>query len=245
MKIQGLRDLGYDIETRNHALAVLDRDFPNPTRELCATLSVLQIFDEELLRGGGGESTVTQRLRRALNGDGWKKRNIRIRKIVNGDEKASISHEIDHVRRDLKGSVALEIEWNNKDPFFDRDLENFQRLHAEGAISIGIIITRGSSLQEQMRSIVMRCVRNRNITTLDDLRRHFNYSPTARQRRPFEGLIGDELLDAWVPKFVGDKFGTSTTHWSKLQDRLSRGVGNPCPLLLIGIPASVVQRSFP
>jgi Restriction endonuclease BglII len=35
------------------------------------------------------------------------------------------------------GVVALEIEWNNKDPFFDRDLENFKRLHAEGAISVG------------------------------------------------------------------------------------------------------------
>lgn len=42
--------------------------------------------------------------------------------------------------------LALEIEWNNKDPFFDRDLENFKRLHAEGAISVGVLITRGASL---------------------------------------------------------------------------------------------------
>src|SRR5262249_14440838 len=33
------------------------------------------------------------------------------------------------------GTIALEIEWNNKDPFFDRDLENFKRLHSDGAIS--------------------------------------------------------------------------------------------------------------
>jgi hypothetical protein len=33
----------------------------------------------------------------------------------------------------LPGVLALEIEWNN--PFFDRDLENFKRLHANGAIS--------------------------------------------------------------------------------------------------------------
>ena len=243
MTIQDLRDLGYDIETRNHAMAVLDNDFPEPTRELCVILSGFQFLDEELIRGGGGESSITQRLRRALNRDGWKKRNIRIRKVINGDEKASTSHEIDHVRKDISGTVALEIEWNNKDPFFDRDLENFQRLHAEGIISIGIVITRGSSLQEQMRSIVMRCVRDRNVMTLDDLRRRFDYRPTDRQALPFKGLVGDDLLEKWVPKFVGDKFGTATTHWNKLLDRLDRGVGNPCPLLLIGIPASVVQRT--
>lgn len=37
------------------------------------------------------------------------------------------------------------------------------------------------------------------------------------------------------------KYGESTTHWKKLIDRLERGVGNPCPLLLIGLPASCVQ----
>ena len=46
--------------------------------------------------------------------------------------------------------------------------------------------------------------------------------------------------DAWVDHFVSDKFGTATTHWSKLQDRVQRGVGNPCPLVLIGLPESIV-----
>jgi hypothetical protein len=46
--------------------------------------------------------------------------------------------------------------------------------------------------------------------------------------------------DAWVDHFVGDKFGAATTHWSKLQDRVQRGVGNPCPLVLIGLPESIV-----
>ena len=32
----------------------------------------------------------------------------------------------------------------------------------------------------------------------------------------------------------------ATTHWRKLADRVNRGVGNPCPLLLLGLPASAV-----
>ena len=46
--------------------------------------------------------------------------------------------------------------------------------------------------------------------------------------------------DAWADHFVSDKFGAATTHWRKLQDRVQRGVGNPCPLVLIGLPASIV-----
>lgn len=44
----------------------------------------------------------------------------------------------------------------------------------------------------------------------------------------------------FVNKFVADKFGEATTHWRKLEDRVHRGVGNPCPLVLIGLPDSVV-----
>ncbi|WP_428102394.1 BglII/BstYI family type II restriction endonuclease [Candidatus Rariloculus sp.] len=76
---------------------------------------------------------------------------------MDGQETESVTHEIDHVRDDAQGALALEIEWNNKDPFFDRDLENFKRLHAEGAISVGIIVTRGASLQTALREIILDC----------------------------------------------------------------------------------------
>jgi hypothetical protein len=41
--------------------------------------------------------------------------------------------------------------------------------------------------------------------------------------------------------FVADKFGEATTHWRKLQDRIRRGVGNPCPLVLIGLSDQVLS----
>jgi hypothetical protein len=51
---------------------------------------------------------------------------------------------------------------------------------------------------------------------------------------------GLTFREAWSKSFVQDKFGQATTHWKKLDDRLRRGVGNPCPLVLVGLPASVV-----
>ena len=46
-----------------------------------------------------------------------------------------------------KNKIALEIEWNNKDPFFDRDLNNFRLLFELRVISVGIIVTRCDALQ--------------------------------------------------------------------------------------------------
>jgi len=44
--------------------------------------------------------------------------------------------------------VAIELEWNNKDPFFDRDLNNFRLLFDLRVVSVGVIITRCDDLQD-------------------------------------------------------------------------------------------------
>ena len=43
--------------------------------------------------------------------------------------------------------MAVELEWNNKDPFFDRDLNNFRLLFDLRAIDVGVILTRATELQ--------------------------------------------------------------------------------------------------
>jgi hypothetical protein len=225
----------------HHAEAILIHDMAHAVEELQNALLEVKIPAEELVKGGGGEGEMTQRLRRALADDyGWKKHNFEIKKIVDGVEKESISHEIDHVKTFSTGTFALEIEWNNKDPFFDRDLENFKRLHADGVISIGAIITRGSTLQESLRELVEKFARKRGIKDLNALSSF--YSPTNRQKDIITraSRTKGSFEEGWAHAFVSDKFGEATTHWRKLDDRVRRGVGNPCPLLLIGIPKDVV-----
>lgn len=242
MSLDRLRADGFDIEFRNHALAILSQDFPGPVAELTEVLAEIAIPDVELVRGGGGEAKATQRLRKSLSDLGWRKHSFRIRKIVDDYEKPSLTHEIDHVRYTPNGAIALEIEWNNKDPFFDRDLENFQRLHSESAISVGIVVTRGASLHDSFREIFKNCGTMYQIKSFEDLDRHFDLDPTRRQREQIEKDLeaGKDFVDAWAHRFTADKFGQATTHWNKLQERIARGVGNPCPLLLIGLPSSVV-----
>lgn len=211
--------------------------------ELTEALLDLSIPITEIIGGGGGEAKVTDRLKRKLWAAGWPKTIITIRKIINGVERESVTHEIDHVRTFQEGTAALEIEWNNKDPFFDRDLENFKRLHGEGAFSVGIIVTRGESFQSEIRSLVLRYARERNVSDFGQFPAELRYRPSERFREEVTELVrkGRPFPQVWAERFCSDKYGQSTTHWKKLEARVSRGVGNPCPLLMIGIPSCVVR----
>ena len=249
-----LKDAGYQVDFHSHAQAILAGDFPTAAGELEEVLLHATIPIEEIIAGGGGESKGTQRLRRGLQAKGWKTREFVIERRINDVPREAITHKMDHVKEfelpdGTTGTVALEIEWNNKDPFYDRDLENFKRLHADGAISVGAIITRGRTLHDKMRDMVGRFFDERQIQTLEDLER-WGYNPTKKQRDFILGRVNRganplNLRESFVSKFVADKFGEATTHWRKLEDRVQRGVGNPCPLVLIGLPSSIVTFGEP
>lgn len=241
-----LRVAGFQVDFHSHAEAILRVDFVEVAEQLESILATATIPIEEIIGSGGGETKGTQRLRRALHDHGWRKHKFEIQRTIDRVERESISHEVDHIARFPAGVVALEIEWNNKDPFFDRDLENYKRLHADGAISLGILITRGTSLQDEMRNMVLRFAMEKGINSQADLAR-IGLNPTRRQLAEYERRTRGEtaFAQAWAAAFVQDKFGAATTHWRKLEDRVKRGVGNPCPLLLIGLPASLVTFGEP
>lgn len=240
--LDDLRQTGFDILTRNHAEAILAHDFPGDLNLLCKVIAEFRISLEEVIRGGGGEAGLTQRLRHELSDLNWRKHNFSVETVVDGRARAGISHEVDHVKFAEAGALALEIEWNNKDPFFDRDLENFQRLHALSAISVGIIVTRGASMQDAFLDRITDWMRGQGLSSEDELDRLGIGTRTAAQRKAVADQVarGMPFADAFARKFVADKFGQATTHWSKLEDRVQRGVGNPCPLLLIGLPERVL-----
>lgn len=240
--LEVLRETGFDVLTRNHADAILAYDFPDQLGQLVAELTSFRISVAELVSGGGGESGQTQRLRRALATAGWRKHNFAVQVVVDGREREGVSHEVDHVLFADRGTLALEIEWNNKDPFFDRDLENFQRLHALSAISLGIVVTRGASLQDRLYDRIAGWMAAHDLKSEDDLDALGIASRTAAQRSAVARQVGAGVpyAEAFARKFVADKFGQATTHWRKLESRVLRGVGNPCPLLLIGLPDSIL-----
>lgn len=243
-----LHELGFDIAFRSFSDALFGYAFRDAAHELVTVLQDISIPVSDLVAGGGGEATSTQRLRRALSELGWEKHEFEVSKRIDGIETISESHEVDHVKRFPNGTVALEIEWNNKDPFFDRDLENFARLHADNAIALGVIVTRGASLQGNLERLVHDYARRQGISSIESLERHLrdlDRTLPPRQRRNLEKTLENtprSFEQVWANLFVKDKFGQATTHWVKLEARLRRGLGSPCPFLGVGIPSSIVKQ---
>jgi hypothetical protein len=133
----------YQIWEWNHASAILQGDFPQELADICDVLIKFRLLKSHILQPGGRKSPIASNLDSAFYNLGWAEKRFDTRQQVDGFERETPTHSIDC----FKNRVGLEIEWNNKDPFFDRDLNNFRLLFELKALSVGIIITRCSHLQ--------------------------------------------------------------------------------------------------
>jgi hypothetical protein len=160
---------GYEIFFTRFSDSIVLGHFQTLIDELNDILNNFYISKSQIIAPGGGLSSITQNLGTSLKSKNWIKENIQSEHHVHGIIVSSESHEVDHYRNDKKGNIGLEIEWNNKDPFFDRDLENFRKLHQIGELSLGIIITRGTSLQEELFEVYKEFVENINPYTVNNI----------------------------------------------------------------------------
>jgi len=139
----------YEIHEWKHAITILHGDFSEEWDDLISTLEEFRLRKSWIIIGGGRKSKVADWLDSKLSAKGWVEKAFDTKMLVDGVENLSPTHKIDC----YKNRIALEIEWNNKDPFFDRDLNNFRLLFDLRAISVGIIITRCDELQEIFDSL--------------------------------------------------------------------------------------------
>ncbi len=135
----------YELHEWRHASAILQTDFTSEFTDICNVLARFSLPKSQLLVGGGGKTKdIAGWLDSEFGVLGWRERKFETKIVVDENEMESPTHKVDC----FKNRVALEIEWNNKDPFFDRDLNNFRLLFDLRAVSIGIIITRSDELQQ-------------------------------------------------------------------------------------------------
>ena len=134
----------YEIHEWRHATAILKQDFLSEFEDICDVLSRFRLLKSHIAVGGGRKSQVSESIDQELYQKGWRERNFDTKISVDGNDMESPTHAVDC----FKNGIALEIECNNKDPFFDRDLNNFRLLFDLRVISVGIIITRCDELQE-------------------------------------------------------------------------------------------------
>ena len=134
----------YEFHQWKHACAILKSDFPNEWKDLIAMLTSFRLQKSWITKGGGNKSELAKWIDHFLGSRGWVEKQFATSVTVDESKIESPTHKVDC----YKNRIALELEWNNKDPFFDRDLNNFRLLFDLRAISVGIIITRCDDLQD-------------------------------------------------------------------------------------------------
>ena len=139
----------YEVHEWKHACAILAIDFPAEWNDIIALLAQFQLRKSWIVVGGGRKSGVAEAIDDFLYQRGWIEKEFATSVTVDTRVMDSPTHKVDC----YKNRVALEIEWNNKDPFFDRDLNNFRLLFDLRAISVGVIMTRCDHLQAIFKSL--------------------------------------------------------------------------------------------
>ena len=134
----------YHIEERRHACAILTTDCCRELQDIVGCLDQFELLRSEIAAGGGGKTKIAKRFDSFLAGRGWTEKSVRVGRKIDETVTESETHKVDF----FKGRVAVEVEWNNKDPFFSRDLDVFRLLHELNVISVGVIVTRMDELQE-------------------------------------------------------------------------------------------------
>lgn len=151
---------GYVYRATRYADLILRDAFAKQYEDLKNVLQGFRIGVGELQVGGGNRTPFVARFDKAFKDQGgWGKKNFDIDIRIDDETISKVrSHEIDMFCPGSEGrpypGVAIEMEWNNKDPFFDRDLTNFYALHRAGALGVGIIATRGPQLQTILKGAV-------------------------------------------------------------------------------------------
>lgn len=207
----------FEFRSYCHAIEILENSFSSEWFELLYALSEFYISTNDIVQGGGNESSIPKKFDDILYPKGW--REIRItgdlfvkmypRKNVlrRGhfsedpfDEKLIEGYIDGHNIDFIKGKVAFDLEWNSKDQTFDRDLLAMRTYFDCGLIDVGVIVTRSQELNDIFREL-----------------------------KDKEG------------KTVFSKYGASTTWMGKLLYRLDSRRNGGCPILAIGIRKGCVE----
>ena len=111
----------YEVHEWRHASAILTADFQAELSDIQEVLINFRLRRSQILAPGGSKSDIAGSIDGELIRRGWQEKKFHTQIRVDDHEMDTPTHKVDC----FKNRVALEIEWNNKDPFFDRDLNNF------------------------------------------------------------------------------------------------------------------------
>jgi hypothetical protein len=135
---------GWDCYDWRNARTILEHGHASEWRDIVEVLHQFRLPHSELSAKGGNKTETAAAIDSKLYERGWVEKKFETKIVVDNVESESPTHKVDC----FKGKIALEVEWNNKDPFYDRDLNNFRLLYDLRVADVGVVVTRSTELQQ-------------------------------------------------------------------------------------------------
>ena len=165
----------YEVFSYRNAALILSEAHPSEFADLIEALRAFSITKALIEKPGGNESDIPKLVSGSLRPRGWYETTIQadllVRllwkqpgvsargKAINEAMTRDVvranyldGHKVDYV----KNQVAFDLEWNSKDQTFDRDLYAFSAFSQCGVIDVGVLLTRGFSLEPIVRNWPIR-----------------------------------------------------------------------------------------
>ncbi len=162
------------------------------------------------MKAGGNRGEVAKQIDAKFADKGW--RELRLDLVAYGLMRAKSGELVRRLPRvvqegylvdNVKGSVAVDIEWNAKDGNLDRDFGAYRAWHAAGALTAGVLITQDRLALKDLAETLWEQYQN----TLPPEARNTNLPIDVRT--------------------------STTTNFDKALLRVRRGAVGACPLLIV------------
>lgn len=145
----------FEIHSYRNAASILSGSFPDQLADIVSALEEFSITKSMIRQPGGSKGPIAKYVDTLFPATWTETRiaaDLQVR-LLDARKKSSVLSEyvregyLDGHRIDfLSDRVALDLEWNSKDQTYDRDLAAFAAFYEAGAIDVGVILTRGNSL---------------------------------------------------------------------------------------------------
>lgn len=145
----------FEIYSYRNAAAILKGSYPDQFAHIVTLLNNFEITKSMIREPGGSKGPIAKYVDTLFPSD-WVETRISADlkvKLLDAKSKDKVLSEyvregyLDGHRIDfVNGRVAVDLEWNSKDQTYDRDLYAFSAFYDVGAIDVGVVLTRGSSM---------------------------------------------------------------------------------------------------
>ena len=177
----------FEILSYRSAATILSQNFPDQFSQIVRALETFEITTAMIRTPGGSKGPIAKYVDELFTAPDWRETRItadlhvKLLSAKGGDALREYArsgyldgHRIDFV----SGKVALDLEWNSKDQTYDRDLYALSAFHAAGAIEVGVLLTRGNSLDTDFMRTLGKVLTKSGQEGTEDVYKKFGASTT-------------------------------------------------------------------